>query len=95
MPNRHRLQAILKNLLTTYSGELIRIKGVIHLPEFDLPLALHASAGRLYPLVHLPAHSGQDRFSRMVLVTACDPEILTNTLLDNLARERGLPMPLH
>lgn len=95
MPNWHRLQVILLNLFAAYSGELIRIKGVIHLPEYDLPLALHGSAGRLYPLVHLPAHSGQDRLSRMVLVTTCDPEILANTLLDNLARERGLPMPLH
>ena len=96
MPSWSRLQAILQTLLLNHADDLIRIKGVVYFPECAEPLAVHAIAGHLYPLVPLPERPNQDKRSRLVLITISNPEPLANELFIHLGVEPSQnPIRLH
>lgn len=88
-PNWPRLQAALQTVLTQYPNDLLRIKGVVYLPESISPWAVHAVAGHCYPPVPLPERPNQDRRSRLILITASEPASLANALLAELGDAFG------
>ena len=63
--------ALLESLLARHP-DLIRVKGVAHLPDRLEPVAVHGAAGRLYPPVTLPPRVATDGHGRLVLI-ACGP----------------------
>lgn len=65
----NRLEVILLNLMERYGKNLLRIKGLIFDPDFDRPLLVQGSNGRLYPPVHLPDRESDDFISRLVFIT--------------------------
>lgn len=64
-----RLESVLLKLLEIYGDRLVRIKGVIFDPDFDHPLLVQGSVGRLYPPSHLPMRESDDSISRLVFIT--------------------------
>lgn len=95
-PSWPQLQATLQTLLTNHADDLIRIKGVVYVPDCATPFAVHGVAGHLHPPVPLPERPNQDRRSRLVLITISNPEHLANELLIHLGAERGQnPIRLH
>lgn len=95
-PSWPQLQATLQTLLTNHADDLIRIKGVVYVPDCATPFAVHGVAGHLHPPVPLPERPNQDRRSRLVLITISNPEHLANELLIHLGAECGQnPIRLH
>lgn len=79
LPDWPRLQSILLDLLARYPN-LLRLKGVMYLPDQAQPLAVQAAAGRLYPPQALPLQDGKDRRSRLVLIVSSGIEVLADEL---------------
>jgi G3E family GTPase len=63
-----RLESILNQLLSRHPS-LVRVKGIVYLPDRFEPVAVHGASGRLYPPVILPARASADHRSRLVLIT--------------------------
>ncbi len=76
-----KLQAILEDLLQRYTPGLVRIKGVVYLPDHDQPLAIHAAAGHLYTPTYLPSRPGDDGRSLLVFITDTHIEVFAQTLM--------------
>jgi G3E family GTPase len=56
--------------LRQWRGEdLLRVKGIVHLREEDLPIAIHGVHHIFHPPVQLNAWSDADRRSRIVFIT--------------------------
>lgn len=81
IPDWPKLQATLQTLLVNHVDDLVRIKGLVYLPDCSAPLAVHGASGQLYPPEPLPERPNQDRRSRLVLITVSNPEQLVNELL--------------
>jgi G3E family GTPase len=79
-PDLPHLQSVLQGLLDRYSDELVRIKGIVYLPEPLEAWAIHAAGGRLYPPASLPVRPDQDRRSRLILIATSGLEPLTQEL---------------
>jgi G3E family GTPase len=79
-----RLEVILLNLMERYGENLLRIKGLIFDPDFDRPLLVQGSNGRLYSPVHLPARESDDFISRLVFIIAGDADSLKEEVLSQL-----------
>lgn len=95
-PSWHQLQATLQTLLLSHADDLIRIKGVIYVPESSAPLVVHGAAGHLYPPIQLPKRTKQGGRSRLVLITISNPEQLANELLIHFGAERSQnPIRMH
>lgn len=80
-PTWPKLQAILQDLLHRYADELVRIKGVVYLPDQEQPLAIHAAGGRLYPPSSLSIRVADDRRSRLVFIIHADIEVFSAALM--------------
>lgn len=79
LPEWQALQPILQGLLERYP-KLLRLKGVVFLPDQDQPLAVQAAAGRLYPPQVLHLQDSKDRLSRLVLIVSSDIKALADEL---------------
>ena len=56
--------------LRQWRGEdLLRVKGIVHLSEQDLPIAIHGVHHVFHPPVQLNAWPDADRRSRIVFIT--------------------------
>lgn len=75
-----RLRDILQDLLARHPA-LVRVKGVVHLPDRFEPVAVHGAAGRLHPPVALPPRSADDARGRLVLIAAGPVRRLAEELL--------------
>ncbi|MBK8815691.1 MAG: GTP-binding protein [Methylococcaceae bacterium] len=80
----NRLEVVLLNLMDHYGENLLRIKGIIFDPEFDRPLLVQGSNGRLYPPIHMPARESDDLISRLVFIIASDADSLKEEVLSQL-----------
>jgi G3E family GTPase len=63
------LESVL-NLLLSRHPAIVRVKGIVYLPDRLEPVAVHGASGRLYPPVILPARAAADHRSRLVLIAA-------------------------
>ena len=79
--NWDRLNAWIEMLITLYGGGLLRIKGILNVEQFDLPLVVHGVQHLFHPPVQLEAWPDDDRRSRLVFITRdLDPELFEHTL---------------
>jgi G3E family GTPase len=74
------LAETLEGLLARHGDSLVRIKGVVHLPDAFEPVAVHAAGGRLYPPASLPVRLDDDALGRLVFITAGSAEQLAEDL---------------
>jgi G3E family GTPase len=79
------LQEILQELLAAYGNDLVRIKGVIYLPERASPLAVQATDRYLYLPQTLPMNTVGERRSRLVLIAAANVRTLADELINHLS----------
>lgn len=75
-----QLQAILQTLLARHPAGLLRIKGVVYLPEASEPVVIQAAANRLYPATALPSRPTDDRRGRLVFIANRDIQKLAEEL---------------
>ncbi|MDO9213691.1 MAG: GTP-binding protein [Methylococcales bacterium] len=81
---RRHLEAVLSELLQTYSEQLVRLKGVVYTLEQPEPLIIQGANGRLYPPVVLAARESDDTIGRLVFITDGDIVPLTEELMARL-----------
>lgn len=81
---RQHLEAVLSELLQTYSEQLVRLKGVVYTLEQPEPFIIQGANGRLYPPVVLAARESDDTIGRLVFITDGDIVPLTEELMARL-----------
>ncbi len=81
---RQHLEAVLSELLQTYSEQLVRLKGVVYTLEQPEPFIIQGANGRLYPPVVLAARESDDAIGRLVFITDGDIVPLTEELMARL-----------
>ncbi|MDP3008618.1 MAG: GTP-binding protein [Methylococcales bacterium] len=81
---RQHLEAVLSELLQTYSEQLVRLKGVVYTLEQPEPFIIQGANGRLYPPVVLAARESDDTIGRLVFITDGDIMPLTEELMARL-----------
>ncbi len=84
----HALHALLQGLLVRHDN-LVRIKGVVFLPEQADPIAVQAAMAALYPPRLLPARGGGDRCSRLVFIVVGALEPVADDLRNRLGYSLG------
>lgn len=81
---RQHLEAVLSELLQTYSEQLVRLKGVVYTLEQPEPFIIQGANGRLYPPVVLATRESDDTIGRLVFITDGDIVPLTEELMARL-----------
>jgi len=79
-----RLQKALECLIAQYSKQLVRLKGMVYIPEQNEPLLVQGAAGKLYPATRLPARASDDGIGRLVIITQGEIKGLTEDLMAQL-----------
>lgn len=80
------LENALMQLMASYPGRLLRIKGVVYTLGQSEPLLVQGAAGRLYPAVELPIGAADDDGAgRLVIVTQGEIKELAENLLSRLS----------
>ncbi|MGZ8216068.1 CobW family GTP-binding protein [Methylomagnum sp.] len=79
-----RLRMFLEDLLARHPS-LVRVKGVVQLPNVFSPVAVHGAAGRLYPPVDLSTRAADDARSRLVFITTGPVTALADEVRAGLA----------
>lgn len=75
------LSGTLERLLERHGARLVRIKGVVRVPDRYEPVAVQGAAGRLFLPLALPARAGDDGLGRLVFITDGVVEGLAEELL--------------
>lgn len=79
-------------MLSHYHGQLLRLKGVVHIEGSSEPLIVQGSVGTLFQSVRMPARTGDDGRCRLVFITdGVIPELPT-VLMDMLSANTQMPM---
>ncbi|MBB3915703.1 CobW family GTP-binding protein [Rhizobium fabae] len=83
------------DLLRSAHGEkLLRMKAIVSVSDrLDRPLVLHGVQSIFHPPVRLPAWPGEDRRTRMVLITRDLPEAFVKDLFDAFLGKPRIDMP--
>jgi G3E family GTPase len=76
-----RMQTALEELQARFRQQLVRIKGVVYLPDRAEPVVVQAAMGRLYAPVPLPARATDDRRGRLVFITTGPLDALAEELM--------------
>ena len=63
-----QLEPVLKWLCATYHERLLRMKGILHVTDYPVPLAVHAVQHTLYPYTPLTGWNETEPHSRLVLI---------------------------
>jgi G3E family GTPase len=79
-PTWPKLHTILQDLLQRYTPGLVRIKGVVFVPDQEQPLAIHAVGGHLFPPTCLQFRTNDDRRIRLVFIADSNIDKLSNAL---------------
>jgi G3E family GTPase len=75
-----RWRTLLEGMLIRYP-QLMRIKGIVHLPNQTDPVVVHAAAGHLYPPASLPNRKCEDPRGRLVFIASGPVEPLAEELV--------------
>jgi G3E family GTPase len=68
-------------LLHRHGNELLRIKGILNVPDADTPVAIHAVQHLVHPPRHLGVWPDPERRSRLVFITrGIDPSAIERSL---------------
>lgn len=87
------LQHHLEVLLARHP-ELVRIKGVVHLPDQFAPVAIHAAGNHLFPPVPLAARTMDDARGRLVFITSGSVQPVADELMAALGGAAHPDKPL-
>lgn len=79
-----RGQKALEYLISRYSKQLVRLKGMVYTPDQDEPLLVQGVAGRLYPATRLPVRVSDDGIGRLVIITLGEVKGLLDDLMAQL-----------
>ncbi|MDO9423373.1 MAG: GTP-binding protein [Methylobacter sp.] len=79
-----RLQKALEYLVSHYPKQLVRLKGMVYMPEQSRPLLVQGSAGRLYPATRLPVRASDDGIGRLVIISHGEIKGLAEDLMTQL-----------
>src|SRR5262249_30007142 len=64
-------------LLHCHGNKLLRVKGILNVPDAETPVAVHAVQYLVHPPRHLGAWPDRDRRSRLVFIArALDPVVI-------------------
>jgi G3E family GTPase len=63
-----QLEPVLKNVCETYHERLLRMKGILHVTDHPMPLAIHAVQHTLYPYTPLIGWREDEPQSRLVFI---------------------------
>lgn len=63
-----QLQPVLQALCATYHERLLRMKGILHVTDYPMPLAIHAVQHTLYPYTPLTGWREDEPQSRLVFI---------------------------
>ncbi|MGZ5050782.1 MAG: CobW family GTP-binding protein [Methylobacter sp.] len=80
-----QLENALMQLMASYPGRVLRIKGVVYVLGQSEPLLVQGAAGRLYPAVKLPISPADDGAGRLVIITLGEIKELAGNLLSRLS----------
>jgi len=69
-----RLRSGLETLLDRHGDRLLRVKGVVYLPDDPTPVAVQAACGRLHPPLPLGLRASDDGIGRLVFITDGEAE---------------------
>ena len=76
-----RFNSWVEMMITFYGGQILRLKGILNIAEFENPVAIHGVQHRFHPPVWLDDWPDADHSSRLVLITRdLDPELVEHTL---------------
>ncbi|MBY5571205.1 GTP-binding protein [Rhizobium leguminosarum] len=88
------LEMFIDLLRSAHGEKLLRMKAIVSLSDRpDRPLVLHGVQSIFHPPVRLPAWPGEDRRTRMVLITRDLPEAFVKDLFDAFLGKPRIDMP--
>ncbi|MGR4845858.1 CobW family GTP-binding protein [Rhizobium sp. LARHSG275] len=88
------LEMFIDLLRSAHGEKLLRMKAIVSVSDRpDRPLVLHGVQSIFHPPVRLPAWPGEDRRTRMVLITRDLPEAFVKDLFDALLGKPRIDMP--
>ncbi|TAT85722.1 CobW family GTP-binding protein [Rhizobium ruizarguesonis] len=88
------LEMFIDLLRSAHGEKLLRMKAIVSVSDRpDRPLVLHGVQGIFHPPVRLPAWPGEDRRTRMVLITRDLPETFVKDLFDAFLGKPRIDMP--
>ena len=76
-----RVLDFVDELIGDYGDRILRLKGLLNVPESPVPLAIHGVQHLLHPPVPLEAWPDADRRSKLVLITRDLGREVVETLL--------------
>ncbi len=77
-----QLEPVLKNLCETYHERLLRMKGILHVTDYAMPLAIHAVQHTLYPYTPLTGWHEDTPHSRLVFIgKGLDEDVIRKKLM--------------
>ncbi|NEI07754.1 GTP-binding protein [Rhizobium leguminosarum] len=92
--NPMALEMFIDLLRSAHGEKLLRMKAIVSVSDRpDRPLVLHGVQGIFHPPVRLPAWPGEDRRTRMVLITRDLPETFVKDLFDAFLGKPRIDMP--
>ncbi|MBY5753704.1 CobW family GTP-binding protein [Rhizobium leguminosarum] len=88
------LEMFIDLLRSAHGEKLLRMKAIVSVSDRpDRPLVLHGVQSIFHPPVRLPAWAGEDRRTRMVLITRDLPEAFVKDLFDAFLGKPRIDMP--
>ncbi|MGO8367858.1 GTP-binding protein [Rhizobium ruizarguesonis] len=88
------LEMFIDLLRSAHGEKLLRMKAIVSVSDRpDRPLVLHGVQSIFHPPVRLPAWPGEDRRTRMVLITRDLPEAFVKDLFDAFLGKPRIDMP--
>ncbi len=76
-----RFNSWVEMMITFYGGQILRLKGILNIAEFENPVVIHGVQHRFHPPVWLDAWPDDDHGSRLVLITRdLEQELVEHTL---------------
>ncbi|NKK97906.1 GTP-binding protein [Rhizobium leguminosarum bv. viciae] len=88
------LEMFIDLLRSAHGEKLLRMKAIVSVSDRpDRPLVLHGVQSIFHPPVRLPAWPGEDRRTRMVLITRDLPETFVKDLFDAFLGKPRIDMP--
>ncbi|MBY3387890.1 CobW family GTP-binding protein [Rhizobium laguerreae] len=88
------LEMFIDLLRSAHGEKLLRMKAIVSISDRpDRPLVLHGVQSIFHPPVRLPAWPGEDRRTRMVLITRDLPEAFVKDLFDAFLGKPRIDMP--
>ncbi|MBA5801155.1 MULTISPECIES: CobW family GTP-binding protein [Rhizobium] len=88
------LEMFIDLLRSAHGEKLLRMKAIVSVSDRpDRPLVLHGVQSIFHPPVRLPAWPGEDRRTRMVLITRDLPEAFVKDLFDAFLGKPRVDMP--